>query len=58
MEGGVNSLVKRQLELVNYRIDLVGDGEGANVSGTKLLAGQAYLWLTAKPSDPVGRMEL
>lgn len=36
----MNSVVRR--ELVGDRIDLFDDGEGANISGTELLAGQTH----------------
>ncbi len=36
-------------------VDLLGDGKGTNVSGTKFLAGQAHpdVGWTARPPDPV-----
>ncbi len=43
MEGGMNSVVRGYFELISDWVDLLLDGEGASVSGPKLLAGQAHL---------------
>lgn len=36
----MNSVVRRKFELIRDRVDLFDDGEGANISGTELFAGQ------------------
>lgn len=62
MECGVNSVVRR--ELVTEWIDVLGDGEGVNVSGNKLLAGQAHpdvpgqllSCVSAKPAEAGGEL--
>ncbi len=38
----MNFVLWRKLQLVSDRINFLGDGEGTNVSGTWLLAGQAH----------------
>lgn len=38
----MDSVMYRELKLICDQIDLSDDGEGANVSGTKPLAGQAH----------------
>ncbi len=42
MIRGMNFVSWRELQLEGDWVDLPQDGEGANISGTKFLAGQAH----------------
>lgn len=42
MERGMNLVIWLELQLLGDWVYLSGDGEGANESGTELLAGQVY----------------